>query len=283
MLAVHWIVAPAAYNNGDSWLWVPAQGRDDGKYFSDSISNRQGRHCEERSDEAIHITVALAVDCFASLAMTVVVAALLAITSDQASVGGHRETAKIRPERTASVRDRAGHLVHRPRRSKARGRSVAPWHRSRHDSRRHRRDVWRRRAGGCGCDRRTARQDFPGLESIAEQRVPARHHHRMRAFAEAAEDRPARLLSPALAWVVSADGNGCRVRATRKLRKNPFMGCQQFRHGRSRGDTCGCRRGQDRLQPGALSLEGTRDRTRGDSVVRGARRCGGRLFAVRPQ
>src|SRR5438552_14737643 len=35
----------------------------------------------------------------------------------------------------------------------------------------------------------------------------ARHHHRVRALAEAAEHRSARLLSLALAWVVSAGGN----------------------------------------------------------------------------
>ena len=44
-----------------------------------------------------------------------------------------------------------------------------------------------------------------------------------------------------------------------------------------------CRgRGQDRLQPGALSSAGTRDRARGDPVVRAARRRRRRLFAVRP-
>ena len=42
-------------------------------------------------------------------------------------------------------------------------------------------------------------------------------------------------------------------------------------------------RGQDRLQPGALSSEGARDRARGDSVVQAARHCGGGLFAVRSQ
>ncbi len=44
----------------------------------------------------------------------------------------------------------------------------------------------------------------------------------------------------------------------------------------------GRRRRQDRLQPGALSFEGTRDRARGDPVVQAARHGGGRLFAVRP-
>ena len=44
-----------------------------------------------------------------------------------------------------------------------------------------------------------------------------------------------------------------------------------------------CRgRGQDRLQPGALSSAGARDRARGHPVVRAARRRRRRLFAVRP-
>ncbi len=42
-------------------------------------------------------------------------------------------------------------------------------------------------------------------------------------------------------------------------------------------------RGQDRLQSGALPSAGAGDRARGDSVVRAAWCCGGRLFAVRSQ
>ena len=42
----------------------------------------------------------------------------------------------------------------------------------------------------------------------------ARHHHRLRALAETAEDRSARLLSAALARLVSAGGNGRCVRGT---------------------------------------------------------------------
>ena len=79
--------------------------------------------------------------------------------------------------------------------------------RSRHDAHRHRRDVWRRRARDRRGDRRTPRRGLPGLEGAAEQRLAARHHHRLRALAEAAEDRPARLLSAALARLVSARGN----------------------------------------------------------------------------
>jgi len=48
------------------------------------------------------------------------------------------------------------------------------------------------------------------------------------------KNRPARLLSPALAGFISAGGgNGCRVRATGQLRENTFMGRQQLRCRRS--------------------------------------------------
>ena len=40
---------------------------------------------------------------------------------------------------------------------------------------------------------------YPGLESAAEQCLAPRHYHGLRAFADTAEDRPARLLSAALA------------------------------------------------------------------------------------
>jgi hypothetical protein len=52
---------------------------------------------------------------------------------------------------------------------------------------------------------------------------------RREAFAEAAEDRSSRLLSPALARVLSAGRHGCGVRRTDRLGKNPLMGRQQFR------------------------------------------------------
>src|SRR6202171_2924697 len=55
----------------------------------------------------------------------------------------------------------------------------------------------------------------------------------------AAENRSARLLSLALARLVSAGGNRRRVRATGQRRQNPFMGCQQFRRRRSRRDAGG--------------------------------------------
>ncbi|MEH2624975.1 hypothetical protein V1292_003030 [Bradyrhizobium sp. AZCC 1719] len=35
------------------------------------IRATHARHCEERSDEAIHISICRAMDCFASLAKTV--------------------------------------------------------------------------------------------------------------------------------------------------------------------------------------------------------------------
>ena len=66
-------------------------------------------------------------------------------------------------------------------------------------------------------------------------------------------------------------------------RKDPLLGRQQFRHRRSRRTARGRGRGQDRLQPGALSSAGARDRARGDPVVRATRRRRRRLFAVRSQ
>ena len=69
-----------------------------------------------------------------------------------------------------------------------------------------------------------ARRGFPGLEGAAEQRLAARHHHRLRALAEAAEDRPARLLSAALARLLSAGGNGRRVRGTGRRREKSAPG-----------------------------------------------------------
>jgi hypothetical protein len=48
-------------------------GRDACGYFGGSPGQKQSRlrHCEERSDEAIHSAVRAEMDCFASLAMTV--------------------------------------------------------------------------------------------------------------------------------------------------------------------------------------------------------------------
>ena len=51
-------------------------------------------------------------------------------------------------------------------------------------------------------------------------------------------------------------------------RQDPLLGRQQFRCRRSRRNARGRRRRPDRLQPGALSSEGARDRARGDPVVR---------------
>src|SRR6202035_5436791 len=39
---------------------------------ADGFAIGRGRHCEEQSDEAIHLSTCGAMDCFASLAMTIV-------------------------------------------------------------------------------------------------------------------------------------------------------------------------------------------------------------------
>jgi hypothetical protein len=97
--------------------------------------------------------------------------------------------------------------------------------------------------------------------------LAARHHHRLRAFAETAEDRSSRLLSPALARLVSIRGDGGGVRRTGSRGENPLLGRQQFRCRRSRRTARGRGRGQDRLQPGTLSSAGAGDRTRCHPVV----------------
>src|ERR1700759_5469554 len=49
----------------------------------------------------------------------------------------------------------------------------------------------------------------------------SRHHHRLRTLAETAEDRPARLLSAALARLLSAFGHGRRVRGLEEGGQDP--------------------------------------------------------------
>ena len=64
-------------------------------------------------------------------------------------------------------------------------------------------------------------------------------------------------------------------------RQDPVLGPQQFRRGTSGGGAADRRRRAHRLQPGALPSGGARHRARGDPLVRGERRRGGRLQPVR--
>ena len=73
-----------------------------------------------------------------------------------------------------------------------------------------------------------ARRGVSRLEGAAEQCLAARHHHRLRAFAEAAEDRSARLLSPALARLISAVGDGRGVRGALARGKIKSWGVSNF-------------------------------------------------------
>jgi aryl-alcohol dehydrogenase-like predicted oxidoreductase len=55
-----------------------------------------------------------------------------------------------------------------------------------------------------GCDRgRQARRPLSRLQGAAEQRISSRHHCRLRAIADAAEDRSPRSLPAALARILS--------------------------------------------------------------------------------
>jgi hypothetical protein len=112
---------------------------------------------------------------------------------------GNDENSPVRQHRPKGIRGRAGHLVHRPGRSQDRGCGTPMRYRSRHDPHRHRRNVWRCRARRSRGDRESARRGLSRLQGPAEQRVAPRHRCGLRAFAGAAEDRSARLLSPALA------------------------------------------------------------------------------------
>ena len=73
-----------------------------------------------------------------------------------------------------------------------------------------------------------ARRPVPGLKGAAEQRLAPRHHHRLRAFAEAAEDRSPRLLSAALARILSARRHGRRVRGAVAAGKIRSWGVSNF-------------------------------------------------------
>jgi hypothetical protein len=68
-----------------------------------------------------------------------------------------------------------------------------------------------------------------------------------------------------------------RLRATTRRRQDPVVGRQQFRRRRSRRTPRDCGGGPSSLQSGALPLAGTRDRARGDPMVRRERRRCGRL------
>ena len=164
-------------------------------------------------------------------------------------------------------------------------RRFAPRSRSRHDAYRHRGDVWFGRGGESGRrgDRRAARRGLPRLQGPAAQRVAEWDDRRLRAVAEAAQDRPARLLSSPLARVASSRRYRRRLRAAERRRQDPVVGRQQFRRGRSRRVERGRGSGQTRLQSGALSFARARDRACRDPVVRRERCRGCRLQPVRPR
>src|SRR5450631_1874027 len=73
-----------------------------------------------------------------------------------------------------------------------------------------------------------ARRPLSRLQGAAEQRISSRHHCRLRAIAEAAEDRSPRLLPAALARILSTRGYDRGVRLTDRRRKSPFMGGSNF-------------------------------------------------------
>ena len=111
---------------------------------------------------------------------------------------------------------RPGHLVHRAGGFEDSDRRFAPGPRSRHDAYRHGGDVWVGRGGnsGRGGDRRATRRGLPRLQGAAAQCIAEWDDRRLRAVAEAAENRPTGLLSSPLARLASPCGYGRRLRAS---------------------------------------------------------------------
>ncbi len=203
--------------------------------------------------------------------------------------GAHRQRREDQRNADEHVRDGTGcgnrrrHLVFRARAAGASCGGGAPGPRSRGDAHRYGRDV---RGGARGRDRRRgacgpARRGLPGVEGVAVECLPQRHDRSLRGKPQAAQDRLPRLLPPALAGLLSARRDGCRVRGLADGRQDQGLGREQFRCRRSRGAARrrGCER--HRLQPGALSPQGARHRARGAALVRTARRCRRRLQPVR--
>ena len=83
----------------------------------------------------------------------------------------------------------------------------------------------------------------------------------MREITPAPQDRPAGLLSPALAGPASAGRHVCGLRGASRRGQDTFLWREQFRCAGSRRCCGDCRRGDHRLQSSALSLAGTRHRT----------------------
>jgi len=150
----------------------------------------------------------------------------------------------------------AGHLAHGRAQAGAGGggggRQAGP--RSRHPARRHGRDVRRRRCRGDarrGAGR-PARRRFPGEQGLSAQRLAQRRRCRLREEPEAAEDRQARPLPPALARLASPGGDGGGLRDPEEGRQDPPMGGEQPRCPRHGGAGGRQERRQLRVGPGAL-------------------------------
>ena len=146
----------------------------------------------------------------------------------------HMRSRTIRQSGPRRFRDRAGHLVSRPRRPQEGDRGAAPRHRSRHDPYRHRRDVWRCRARHCGCDRRQRDEVF-----LVSKVLPSNASRR--GTITACERSLKRLKTDRLdCYLLHWRGSyplSDTVAAFEELkqrRQNPLLGRQQFRRRRSR-------------------------------------------------
>ena len=128
---------------------------------------------------------------------------------------------------------RPGHVGHGRKReqTKTGNRGAAARPRARHVADRHRRDVCqrRRRRDRRRSLRRTARRGLHRQQGAAGKRDATRHHHGVRAQPEAAQHRPDRPLSAALARPAAACPDAGGVRDAGQRRQDPRLGRQQFR------------------------------------------------------
>ena len=182
--------------------------------------------------------------------------------------------------------DRPGHLVFRAGAAGRRHRGAPARPRPRHEPHRHGRALRlrRRRGDRRRGDRRPARRGLPGFQGDAAERLAPRHDRRLRGLAQAAEDRPARLLPAALARPLT---RWRRPSPPSRISCAPARSCPgasaistrpTWKRRRASPAT-----GPHRLQPGALPSRGARHRASRHPLVRGARRRGGRLQPVRPR
>ena len=168
-------------------------------------------------------------------------------------------------------------------RLRRRGRGAQIGARSRLDADRHGRALRRRRrrGGRRRGDRRAARRLLHRQQGQAGELDAGRHHRRLRAQSQTAQDRPHRSLSPALARTSEARGDACRLPGSARPGRDPLLRRQQFRCRGPGGAVRAARRRRLRQQSGRLQPQTARHRIWAGAVVARTSRADHGLFADR--